>query len=148
MKSGAETDRMKENRSHILLVEDNEGDIVLTQEAFEVSSFNPIISIARNGKEALDFLFRRGQYEMVSVPDLVLLDINIPIFNGHEVLGEIKKDAALKCIPVIMLTTSCSQRDRSLAEENECAGYFLKPMDMGSFYNIVAKIEEFLPRQR
>ena len=96
---------------HILLVEDNEGDIILTKEAFEECKVKIQISIAKNGQEALDFLFKRGQFSMSKKPDLILLDINIPIFNGHEVLKQIKSDSILKKIPVIMLTTSSSQKD-------------------------------------
>ena len=75
--------RMK--AAHILLVEDNEGDIVLTIDAFEESKIKIEISVTKNGKEALDFLFKRGAYTSAKIPDLILLDINIPIFNGHEV---------------------------------------------------------------
>ena len=87
---------------HILLVEDNEGDILLTREAFEESKVITQISVSRNGQEALDFLFRRGTFMDAKKPDLILLDINIPIYNGHEVLKQIKTDSILKKIPVII----------------------------------------------
>ena len=70
--------------AHILLVEDNEGDILLTREAFDESKVKTIISVARNGQEALDFLFKKGKFSKAKKPDLILLDINIPVFNGHE----------------------------------------------------------------
>ena len=76
--------------AHILLVEDNEGDILLTLDAFEECKLKTEVSVAKNGKEALDFLFMRGEFTDVKKPDLILLDINIPIFNGHEVLRQIK----------------------------------------------------------
>jgi len=129
--------------AHILLVEDNEGDIVLTLEAFEESKVKTEISVVRNGREALDFLFKRGTYENAQKPDLVLLDINIPIFNGHEVLKQIKSDPELKKIPVVMLTTSSSQNDIQKAYENHSNSYIKKPLDMEEFLEAILKIEEF-----
>lgn len=129
--------------AHILLVEDNEGDILLTQEAFEECKVKSEISVARNGKEALDFLFNRGAFADVKKPDLILLDINIPIFNGHEVLRQIKTDPILKKIPVIMLTTSSNEKDISTAYENHCNSYIKKPLEISEFLLAVLKIEEF-----
>ena len=77
--------------AHILLVEDNEGDVHLTMEAFEECKVKTTISVARNGKEALDFLFQRGAFTEAKRPDLILLDINIPIFDGYEVLVQTKR---------------------------------------------------------
>ncbi|MDI1315961.1 MAG: response regulator [Flavobacterium sp.] len=128
---------------HILLVEDNEGDIILTKEAFEECKVKIQISIAKNGQEALDFLFKRGQFSMSKKPDLILLDINIPIFNGHEVLKQIKSDSILKKIPVIMLTTSSSQKDIDEAYENYCNSYIKKPLEISEFLTTILKIEEF-----
>jgi CheY-like chemotaxis protein len=129
--------------AHILLVEDNEGDIILTLDAFEESKIKTDISVVKNGQEALDFLFRRGEYTKAEKPDLILLDINIPIYNGHEVLRQIKTDDALKKIPVIMLTTSSSQKDVNLAYENHSNSYVKKPLDMEEFLQAILKIEEF-----
>lgn len=129
--------------AHILLVEDNEGDIILTLDAFEESKIKTEISVVKNGQEALDFLFKRGAYSQVNRPDLVLLDINIPIYNGHEVLRQIKSDDSLKKIPVIMLTTSSSQKDVNLAYENHSNSYVKKPLDMEEFLQAILKIEEF-----
>ena len=129
--------------AHILLVEDNEGDIILTLEAFEESKLKTEISVARNGQEALDFLFKRFDYVNSKKPDLILLDINIPIFNGHEVLKQIKSHPELKKIPVIMLTTSANQKDIDKAYENHCNSYVKKPLDMDEFLKSVLKIEEF-----
>ncbi|WP_047418658.1 response regulator [Cellulophaga sp. Hel_I_12] len=129
--------------AHILLVEDNEGDVLLTLEAFEECKLKIEISVARNGKEALDFLFQQGDFSKVKIPDLILLDINIPIFNGHEVLRRIKSDALLKKIPVIMLTTSSSQKDLDEAYENHCNSYIKKPLEMSGFLEAILKIEEF-----
>ncbi len=128
---------------HLLLVEDNEGDIVLTLDAFEESKIQTNISVVRNGQEAIDFLYKRNGYEQENKPDLVLLDINIPILNGHEVLKIIKQDAELKKIPVIMLTTSSNTRDINLSYENYANSYVTKPIEMEDFLNAILKIEEF-----
>jgi CheY-like chemotaxis protein len=129
--------------AHILLVEDNEGDIVLTLEAFEESKVRTEIDVVRNGQEALDFLFKRGEFHNAKKPDLILLDINIPIFNGHEVLKQIKTDKDLKRIPVIMLTTSSNQKDVDMAYENHCNSYVKKPLEMSEFLDSILKIEDF-----
>lgn len=132
---------MKE--AQILLVEDNEGDIILTLEAFEESKIKTKISVVKNGREALDFLYRRGEYAEAPKPDIIILDINIPIFNGHEVLKRIKEDPALKKIPVIMLTTSSNRKDIHLAYENHSNSYITKPLDIDEFLKAILKIEEF-----
>ncbi|MFC0263631.1 response regulator [Fontibacter flavus] len=129
--------------AHILLVEDNEGDILLTLDAFEESKLKTKVSVARNGQEALDFLYKKGEFNAVQRPDLILLDINIPIYNGLEVLKIIKLDETLMKIPVIMLTTSASQKDVEKAYSNYCNSYIIKPLEMGEFINVVLKIEEF-----
>jgi len=129
--------------AHILLVEDNEGDIMLTKDAFEESKVKTEISVAKNGKEALDFLYQRGEFVNAKRPDLVLLDINIPIYNGHEVLQQIKADPDLKKIPVIMLTTSSNQNDIDKAYEGHCNSYVQKPLNIDEFLSAILKIEEF-----
>lgn len=129
--------------AHILLVEDNEGDILLTLDAFEESKFHSQVSVARNGQEALDFLNRQGEFSGTQKADLILLDINIPIFSGHEVLEEIKRNENLKKIPVIMLTTSSNQKDIDKAYGNYCNSYIQKPLEMEEFMQAVLKIEEF-----
>lgn len=129
--------------AHILLVEDNEGDIVLTQEAFDESKFKTDLSVVKNGQEALDFLFKRGNYKNSKKPDLILLDINIPVFNGHEVLQQIKEDPILKKIPVIILTTSSNPKDVDSAYEHHCNSYVRKPLHMDEFLKAILKIEEF-----
>nr|MBI1231270.1 response regulator [Cytophagales bacterium] len=132
---------MKE--AQILLVEDNEGDIILTLEAFEESKIKTKISVVKNGRDALEFLYRRGEYTEAPKPDIIILDINIPIFNGHEVLKKIKEDPALKIIPVIMLTTSSNRKDIHLAYENHSNSYITKPIDIDEFLKAILKIEEF-----
>ncbi|MBD3627319.1 response regulator [Cyclobacterium sp.] len=129
--------------AHILLVEDNEGDILLTLEAFEESKIKTEVSVARNGQEALDFLYQNENYSQAKKPDLILLDINMPILNGHEVLEHIKSDPKLKKIPVIMLTTSAHEKDINLAYEYHTNSYVKKPLNMADFLEAILKIEEF-----
>jgi len=129
--------------ANILLIEDNEGDILLTLEAFEECKVKTEINIARNGQEALDFLNKREPYTKAKKPDLILLDINIPIFNGHEVLQQIKSNPELKKIPVIMLTTSSNQKDIDKAYEQHSNSYVQKPLNMDDFLKAILKIEEF-----
>lgn len=128
---------------HILLVEDNEGDILLTLNAFEESKVDTKISVARNGKEALDFLYLRNGFEDSEHVDLILLDINIPIYDGFQVLEVIKKDENLKLIPVIVLTTSSNKKDIEKAYENHANGYVAKPISMEEFLVAMLKIEQF-----
>lgn len=128
---------------HILLVEDNEGDIVLTKEAFDESKIKTKISVVKNGQDALDFLYQRGNFLHVSRPDLILLDLNIPIFNGQEVLKKIKEDPDLKKIPVIILTTSSNQEEINKAYENHTNSYVIKPLEMDDFLTAILKIEDF-----
>lgn len=128
---------------HILLVEDNEGDILLTLESFEESKVKAEISVAKNGQEAIDFVFKQGLFANAKKPDIILLDINIPIHNGHEVLRRIKSDENLKKIPVIMLTTSSNPRDVDLAYINHSNSYVKKPIDIEEFLAAILKIEAF-----
>lgn len=128
---------------HILLVEDNEGDIVLTQEAFEDSKIINTMDIAKNGKEALDMLFQQEGYEKSKEPDLVLLDINLPIKSGHEVLKELKSNNEKKHIPVIMLTTSSSQKDIDMAYKNHANCFITKPVEINDFLEAISTIEQF-----
>src|SRR5258706_1589818 len=95
----------------ILLVEDNEGDIVLTLEALKEAKISNGIYVVKDGEEALQYLRKEGRFEKAETPDLVLLDINLPRLDGKEVLAEIKKDPKLMVIPVVMLTTSDSEKD-------------------------------------
>jgi CheY-like chemotaxis protein len=128
---------------HILLVEDNEGDIILTQEAFEESPLIRTIEVAKNGKEALNILLQKEGYEDRKEPDLVLLDINLPIKSGHEVLQEIKSVESKKHIPIIIFTTSSSQADIDLAYLHHANSFVSKPVEINGFMKAVASIEQF-----
>jgi len=128
---------------HILLVEDNEGDILLTKEAFEEARILTKLSIVRDGKEAMDFLNKEGKYANTEMPDMLLLDVNLPKKNGHEVLQYIKGNEILKHIPVIMLTTSSSPKDINLSYNNYANCFITKPVDVNEFVGVIATIENF-----
>ena len=129
--------------AHILLVEDNEGDIVLTQEVFKNSGLSNPISIARDGEEALDFLYQRNKLSGAERPDLILMDINIPKINGKEILAMIKKDNDLKTIPVIMLSTSSDDRDILESYRNHANCFITKPINFEEFSKAIVEIKNF-----
>ena len=131
------------NEIQILLVEDNEGDILLTLEAFKEIKVKNNIEVVKDGEAAIEFLKRQGQYAGSKVPQLILLDINMPRMNGIEVLDFIKKDERLKKIPVVMLTTSSSESDISACYEKSANCFITKPLDFGKFLNVVQAIESF-----
>jgi CheY-like chemotaxis protein len=128
---------------HILLVDDNEGDILLTREALEEASIINKISIAYDGMEAISFLKKRPPFGNNPVPDLILLDINLPKMDGKEVLSIIKSDPELRRIPVIMLTTSSSENDILASYDNYANCYITKPVDLDRFMDVVRTIEDF-----
>lgn len=128
---------------NILLVEDNEGDILLTTEALEESRIINTIDVVRNGQDAIDRILLQGKYAGQNHPDLILLDINLPRKSGHEVLQAIKHDDRVKHIPVIMLTTSSSERDVSLSYQHHANCYISKPVDASNFLEAVTSIEQF-----
>jgi len=128
---------------HILLVEDNEGDIILITEALEDGKIKNTISIARNGWDAMQYLERKPGYEDAKMPDLIILDINLPKLNGHEVLIKIKTNEHFKHIPVIILTTSSSETDIYKAYKNHVNCYITKPVDVKNFINVITLIENF-----
>ena len=128
---------------HILLVEDNEGDILLTKEALEEAKILTSLTVVRDGKEAIDFVSRTGKYTGASLPDLVLLDVNLPKKNGHEVLQYIKGDEELKHIPVIMLTTSSSERDIKLSYNNYANSFITKPVNVNDFLSVITAMENY-----
>lgn len=123
---------------NILLVEDNEGDIILTREAFKDSKIQNQISVARDGEEALNIL-QSG----APLPDMILLDINLPRTNGLEVLVAIKNDDRLKMIPVIMLTTSMTKNDIDFSYKHSANFFITKPVDLYKFMEVVKTIESF-----
>ena len=121
----------------ILLVEDNEDDIVLEQEAIADAKLVNLMHVVRDGEEALSYLRRQGQYQDAQRPGLILLDINMPRKNGFEVLNEMKADAALMHIPVIMLTTSDNEADVVKSYAKGACSFITKPMDFDKFGEVV-----------
>ncbi len=129
--------------AQILLIEDNPGDVRLTIEVFRESRLLNQIHIAKDGMEAMSFLRREGNFSQVPRPDLILLDLNLPKKDGREVLAEIKEDASLRCIPVVILTTSEAEQDilRSYNLHANC--YITKPVDLEKFITVVRSIQDF-----
>jgi two-component system response regulator len=138
---------MSESRTlkpvEILLVEDNPGDVQLTKEALEEGNLFVNLSVVNDGVEAMAFLRRRGEHADAPAPDLILLDLNLPKKDGCEVLQEIKADADLKCIPVVVLTTSEAEADIVSTYGLHANCYITKPVDMDQFIKIVQLLEEF-----
>lgn len=127
----------------ILLAEDSEADIRLTQEALKESKIRNDLFVVRDGIEAIDFLKQTGGYKDAPVPDVVLLDLNMPRKNGKEVLEEIKEDKELKTIPVVVLTTSREEEDVLRSYELHANCYVRKPLEVEGFFKVVRSIEEF-----
>ena len=121
----------------ILLVEDNEDDILLEQEAIEDAKLVNLMYVVRDGEEALAYLRRQGEYLNAQMPGLILLDINMPRKNGFEVLNEMKADPALMHIPVIMLTTSDNEADVVKSYAKGACSFITKPMDFDKFGEVV-----------
>lgn len=127
----------------ILLVEDNPGDIRLTQEALKESKMRNRLNIVYDGVEAMDFLRRKAPYENSPRPDIILLDLNLPRKDGRTVLEEIKADADLRRIPVVILTTSDDEHDILRSYDLHANCYITKPLDLNQFAAIVKTIENF-----
>jgi len=127
----------------ILLVEDNEGDVRLIKEAFSESHIDKTFSVARDGEDALNYLYRKGEYSNKLRPDIIFLDINIPKKNGFEVLEQIKNDPDLKRIPVIMLSSSSSEDHIHKSYDLNANCYVTKPVDFDEYTEVVKTIEDF-----
>ena len=134
---------MNKKGEKILLVEDNEGDIVLTLEALKEAKVNNVIQVVKDGEEALQYLRKQERFSNMETPDLILLDINLPKLNGKEVLAEIKKDEDLMIIPVVMLTTSDSEKDILESYQYHANCYVTKPADFEKFMQVVHMIKDF-----
>jgi two-component system, chemotaxis family, response regulator Rcp1 len=127
----------------ILLIEDNPGDVRLTQEAIKEGKVRNIMYVVSDGVEAMAFLRRSGQYVTAVRPDLILLDLNLPKKSGLEVLAEIKVDEQLKRIPVVVLTTSQAEQDIMQSYNLHANAFVTKPVDLINFINAVKSIEGF-----
>jgi len=127
----------------ILLVEDDRGDIRLTQEALVDSDIDHSLNVVRDGAEALDYLYQRGRFAQALPPNIILLDLNLPGKHGHEVLQQIKSDDALKHIPVIILSTSDNIIDVQASYRLYANSYVTKPEDFDGFKATIQVIENF-----
>lgn len=127
----------------ILLVEDNPGDVRLTEEAFKEGQICNTLHVTTDGIEALDFLRRRGEYADAPCPDIVLLDLNLPRMDGDEVLEEIRADPDLKHLPVIILTSSSAEEDIVKSYELQANAYLTKPVDPAEFVDTIKSFQHF-----
>nr|WSW65126.1 response regulator [Streptomyces sp. NBC_00995] len=127
----------------VLLVEDDPGDELMTREAFEDNKIRNTLHVVRDGQEALDFLYHRGAYGDSPRPDLILLDLNLPKYDGRQVLEQIKQDPELSLIPVVVLTTSSAEEDILRSYKLHANAYVTKPVDLDQFIAAVRQIDEF-----
>ncbi|OON82535.1 response regulator [Streptomyces tsukubensis] len=127
----------------VLLVEDDPGDELMTREAFEDNKIRNQLHVVRDGQEALDFLYRQGEHSDAPRPDLILLDLNLPKYDGRQVLERIKSDETLAAIPVVVLTTSSAEEDILRSYRLHANAYVTKPVDLDQFIAAVRQIDEF-----
>ena len=127
----------------VLLIEDNPGDVELTQIALEDSKISVHLSVVEDGVKATSFLHKEAKYDTTPTPDIILLDLNLPKKDGREVLAEIKADRLLRRIPVVVLTTSQAEEDVLKAYNLSANCYITKPVDFDQFVKIVQSIENF-----
>jgi CheY-like chemotaxis protein len=134
---------MTKEQVNILLVEDNEGDIVLINEALLEAEILTLTKIIQDGLTAIKYLEKTGIEDPTSLPDIIILDINLPKLNGLEVLERLKNDENLRKIPVIILTSSSSEKDICQAYGNYANCYIVKPINMDEFIEVILSIENF-----
>jgi len=127
----------------VLLVEDDPADELITREAFEYNKIGNTLHVVRDGEEALDFLYQRGAHADAVRPDLILLDLNLPKYDGREVLQRIKNDENLTAIPVVVLTTSSAEEDIMRSYRLHANAYVTKPVDLDQFMAAIRQIDEF-----
>lgn len=128
---------------HVLLVEDNPADVRLTREVLADGKITNTLHVVADGEEAMAFLRNKGPFASAPRPDLILLDLNLPRKDGREVLAEVKSDPSLKLIPVVILTTSRSDRDILESYNLHANCYISKPVDLLQFMEVVRTIEDF-----
>lgn len=132
--------------AHILLIEDNRMDIELTLDAFRERRLNNEIHVAPGGQEGLDYLLGNGEFadrDKFPLPDLILLDLKMPVIDGHEVLRQIKQFPKLKRIPVVVLSSSKEEGDRALTYDNGANSYLVKPVSFDGFLNVVHQVDTY-----
>jgi CheY-like chemotaxis protein len=129
--------------AYVLLVEDNHGDVLLTRRAFGQAKTANELMVAASGEEALEMLEKKGSFADLPVPDLILLDLNLPRMGGHMVLATIKQTPALRRIPVVILSSSRAEQDVISSYDLHANGYVVKPNTLEKFKSVVEKLEEF-----
>lgn len=127
----------------ILLVEDNKMDVFLTRKSFKRANFAVNLQHVSNGEQCLAFLRKEGKYANAPTPDLILLDLNLPIMDGRELLAELVKDDKLNHLPVIILTTSKNEYDILTMYKLRCSAYISKPVDFNEFQEVIEKMISF-----
>ncbi|MEO3888113.1 response regulator [Nonomuraea sp. B5E05] len=127
----------------VLLVEDDQGDILLTKEAFDLNKVRNRLNVVNDGEQALAYLRGEGDYRDATRPDLILLDLNLPRKSGSEVLREVKDDPVLRTIPVVILTTSEAEEDILRSYRLHANAYVSKPVDFEQFIRVVRQIDNF-----
>ena len=127
----------------VLLIEDDPGDVLITREAFEHYKIRNTLRVASDGQEGLDYLYQRGSHEGATRPDLILLDLNLPKYDGHQLLEKIKSDSDLCHIPVVVLTTSAADEDILRSYRLHANAYVTKPVGFEQFMNVIRQIDEF-----
>jgi CheY-like chemotaxis protein len=127
----------------VLLIEDDPGDVLITREAFEHYKIRNTLRVASDGQEGLDYLYQRGSHKGASRPDLILLDLNLPKYDGHQLLERIKSDSDLCHIPVVVLTTSAADEDILRSYRLHANAYVTKPVGFEQFMNVIRQIDEF-----
>lgn len=127
----------------VLLVEDDPGDVLMTREAFAEHKVTNNLWVVSDGVSAMEFLRKEGEHAGAPTPDLVLLDLNLPRMDGREVLASVKQDAALRHIPVVVLTTSEAEEDVLRSYSLHANAYVTKPVDFDRFIDVVHQIDDF-----
>ncbi|MEU5553166.1 MULTISPECIES: response regulator [unclassified Micromonospora] len=131
---------------HILVVDDDPGDVLMIEEALATSTVDKVIDVVSDGQEAMEFLRREGRHTGAHRPDVILLDLNMPRMDGRQVLGEVKNDEDLRTIPIVVLTTSNADTDIISSYTLQANAYVTKPIDLDDFNDVVHRIDEFFGR--
>ena len=127
----------------VLLIEDDSGDILIIREALETHEIRNILHVARDGQEGLDYLYQRGSHDGAPRPDLILLDLNLPKYDGRQLLERIKSDPDLCHIPIVVLSTSAAEDDILRSYRLHANAYVTKPVGFEQFTNVIRQIDDF-----
>jgi len=138
------TDQLEQGRpAEVLLVEDNESDVVLTREGFKQARLAVNLHHVEQGEQCMSFLRKEGEFTDAPTPDLILLDLNMPVMDGREVMEELAKDKSLSHLPVVVLTTSDEERDILNMYKLRCSSYVTKPVDFGKFATAIRELTNY-----